>query len=526
MSPIPRNTPDAVAGGESHSAIGILQAALEASVVPAALAEPDGSIRWANQALNALVSSAGLEELAGRRLQEALVPVEEDAILALRPHRERFFRHFESPVTGALETGAGGALLHLLVECTSEVLRERERKKREVYLSHAADDSMDAIVSLDTDGRIRYWNKGAERMFGYSAAEVHGRPYELLVPEELKTEGELDRISEILTHQGVLRNFETMRLARSGKQVAVDVTVTLLHDDTGGELGRSVIYRDISLRRRLETELRENVARLEAFRTELSRKVDELRAANLKLRRNQEKLIAMEKLSAIGEMAAKVAHEIRTPLVTIGGFSQTLWKSMPEDAPQRQYLEIIREEVRRLERIVSEILEYVKPVRIETQPCDVTLMVEGALRAHEDEVRREGIELVLRLADGLPPAQVDRYQIHQVLTNLILNAIQSLEHAPRETRRLTVTTEAGENHVKISIADTGTGILERHRERIFRPFFTTKPAGSGLGLAISAQLVSQNGATLTFETAEGTGATFVLCLPVALPHPKGEDAAT
>src|SRR5262249_54625101 len=164
----------------------------------------------------------------------------------------------------------------------------------------------------------------------------------------------------------------------------------------------------------------------------------------------QEKIIAMEKLSAIGEMAAKVAHEIRTPLVTIGGFSRTLWKSMPEDAPQREYLEIIREEVRRLERFVSEILEYVKPVKIETQPCAVNAIVEGALRSHEEEMRRVGIELIRRLADGLPPAQIDRYQIHQVLTNLILNAIQSMEHSPVQARRLTVTTEAGDHHVRIS----------------------------------------------------------------------------
>ena len=523
MSPKQRNTPETVQGDESVSTLGVLGASLAASQVGAALAGPGGRIRWANQRLLDLAIDCGMDGLTGRSLDDLLDVTEDLGVLALKPHLTRFFRHIEAPIKDL--AGAGQTVLHLVVECTDDALREKERKQREVQLSRAADDSMDAIVSLDTDGRIRYWNKGAERMFGYSIAEVLGRPYDLLVPDDLKQEGELDRIAEILTHQGVLRNFETFRLTRAGHRVEVDITVTQLSKSSGAVLGRSVIYRDISLRRRLESELRENLARLEAFKIELSRKLDELRAANLKLRRNQERLIAMEKLSAIGEMAAKVAHEIRTPLVTIGGFSNTLWKSMPEDAPQRQYLEIIREEVRRLEKIVSEILEYVKPVKLETKACDVNTMVEDALRPFLEQMIQQEVDLARRLLPGLPAAQVDKFQMHQVLTNLIANAIQALELVPRQARRLVLTTSPGDNHVKISVADTGPGIPERHRERIFRPFFTTKPTGSGLGLAISAQLVVQHQATLTFESVEGAGTTFHLGLPVALPDNKDEGAA-
>jgi PAS domain S-box-containing protein len=491
--------------------------------VGAALAGAGGLIRWANQRLIELAVDSGLEGLTGRSLGDLLEATEVPGVLALKPRLTRFFRHIEAPVKDLPVSER--SVLHLVVECTDDVLQEKEREQREVQLSRAADDSMDAIVSLDTDGRIRYWNKGAERMFEYAASEVLGHPYELLVPEDLKEEGELERIAEILTHQGVLRNFETVRLTRGGRRIEVDITVTELRKSNGAVLGRSVIYRDISLRRRLESEAQENLARLEAFKIELSRKLDELRAANLKLRRNQEKLIAMEKLSAIGEMAAKVAHEFRTPLVTIGGFSNTLWKSMPEDAPQRQYLAIIREEVRRLERIVSEILEYVKPVKLETKPCDVNALVEDALKPYLGQLEHEGVELVRRLSAGLPTAQVDKFQIHQVLTNLIANAIQALELTSRQGRRLVLTTSPGDNHVKISIADTGPGIPERHRERIFRPFFTTRPTGSGLGLAISAQLVAQLQATLTFESVEGAGTTFHLGLPTALPDNRDEGAS-
>ena len=489
--------------------------------VPAALVAPDGTIHWANDRLLRLAEAAGLVDLAGRTLDDLLAPGEAPGMLTLRHGQDRFFRHVHTPLDGIVPGIAPGIAvghaMHLLIECTEEVRRESQRKEREALLSRAADDSMDAIVSLDTDGRIRYWNKGAERMFGYPSAEVTGGPYDRLVPEECRADGELDRIAEILTHQGVLRNFETVRLGRGGNRVEVDITITRLLDDSGAVLGRSVIYRDISLRRRLQAEVREHLERLEGIQAELSRKVAELRSANLKLRRNQEKLIALEKLSAVGEMAAKVAHEFRTPLVTIGGFSNTLWKSMPPDAPERQYLEIIREEVRRLELIVSEILEYVKPVKLETHPCDVNLLVDDALRPHREQIARNGIELELRPGEGLPVVMVDKYQIHQVLTNLIVNALQALEYVPRDARQLTLSTEPGENHVKISIADTGPGIPERHQARIFRAFFTTKPGGSGLGLAISSQIVAQHQATLTFDSHEGAGTTFHLRLPVQAP---------
>lgn len=514
MPPPPRNTRE-TRPGPAGEAVRILGAGLSVSGVAAVLTDRDGGILWANEAMADLAGARLPEDLAGSRMERFVSPTDDDGIVALGRRKERFFRVVAAP----LDALRSPAVLHLLVECTREVVRERDRRR----LARAADDSMDAIVSLDTDGRIRYWNRGAERMFGYTAADVMDQPYELLVPEDLEREGELERIDEILNQQGVLKNFETVRLARGGRPVEVDITVTRLQDERGEVLGRSVVYRDISLRRRLQAELKENFENLRAVKEELSAKVDQLREVNRKLRRNQERLLELEKLSAIGEMAAKVAHEIRTPLVTIGGFANTVWKTTAPGAPERRYLEIIREEVRRLERIVSEILDYVRPAAVESEPCDVNEMIERVLTTHQDEVTSGGIELERRLSAELPPVQANRYQIHQVLTNLLVNAMQALAGVPPDRRRLIVTSEAGENHVRISIADTGPGIPERHRQRIFRPFFTTKTGGSGLGLAISAQIVAQNQGTLTFDSDEGAGTTFHLRLPVRREVPGDED---
>lgn len=476
-----------------------------------ALTGPDGRVIWANGPMLAL--SAEGEDTAlpvlDDRFREArdLSEGEEGIILEARAAQGRYFR--------ALRVPWDGGVLHLMAECTREVSEYRERRQRDIYLSRAVEDSVDAVVSLDIHGCIQYWNHGAERMFKYGADQMLGRPYDILVPEDLVSEGELDRIGEIITRQGELRNFETVRLASDGSRVPVDISVSQIRDEAGQSLGRSVIYRDISLRRSLETEQSQ-------LKEELSRKVTELRAANLTLRRSQEKLLSMEKLSAIGEMAAKVAHEIRTPLVTIGGFSNRLWKSMPEDAPQREYLEIIRDEVKRLEAIVSEILNYVRPGPLETESCDVNQMVQDALRPHQEHIMEAGISLHVRLGSDLPRVNANRNQIRQVLTNLIVNAMQAVQTpVPAGGARLEVGTRSGLNHVDITIVDNGAGIPERHRERVFRPFFTTKPGGSGLGLAIASKIASQHGATLTYETDPGHGTTFHLRLPCGAPAGPG-----
>jgi len=519
---------DTLAGAASGSLLDQLGDGLSGSGVAAVLTDAGGGIIWANQAFERLAADAGLFPCMGLPIEDLLTPGHDAgapggaAIVTPRDASDRFLRTLRIPWREAT--------LRIYVDCTEEIRSGRERRRRELYLSRAVEESYDAILSLDTGGTIRYWNRGAERMFEYAADEVIGRPYDLLVPRDLSEEGELERIEEILKQQGALRNFETVRLARGGRPVEVDLTVTVMRDPEGGVLGRSVIYRDISLRRHLQEQVQMNVERLEAYKSELFDRLEELRLANQALKENQRRLIAMEKLSAIGEMAAKVAHEIRQPLVTIGGFSQTLLKGANTGQPQTRYLEIIRDEVLRLENIVAGILDYVKPAT-RTESCDVNEMVESELMRHLQVVRSAGITLEKRLEAGLPSVEINRDQIHQVLTNLIINAVQAMksrrspwrEPAAPGADRLTLTTRAGENHVRVSVADTGPGIPESHRQRVFESFFSTKPEGSGLGLAIAARIAAQNRATLTFDSQEGQGTTFHLCLPIRREPVDDED---
>jgi PAS domain S-box-containing protein len=466
-----------------------------------------GELLWANDALREVLRGtpagpftslfdAGPANDAGEaRGSEIRWPAPgEERTVRLKREPSRWFSLITLPRHG----GEAGSPLGVVVARAPDVFSEAGRRERELYLERALVDSADAFVSLDNEGRIRHWNDGARLMFGYAAEEVQGRPYdEVLVPVSGKESGDLERIDAVMDRDGYVRGYETTRLTREGRSIPVELTITRLSDEMGRPAGRSVIYRDISDRLRLESALRKTV--------------EELKEANQNIRRNQERLLALEKLSAIGEMSARVAHEIRTPLVTIGGFANTLLREIPEEAPARRYLEIIREEVRRLEAIVSEILEYVRPARTDLEPCDVNEILVATLRAFAEDMSLRHVEMAWRLAEGLPTVPANRYQIQQVFSNLMHNAVQSMP----EGGRLTVATESGANHVKITIADTGVGIPEQHRRQIFKPFFTTKASGSGLGLAISSQIVAQHNGTMSFESAEGRGTTFEVRLPLS-----------
>jgi PAS domain S-box-containing protein len=454
-----------------------------------------GPIVWANERLEGALrraperTASGLLDGGG----EPWPPAGEERVLAARRGPPRLYTVLVLPGAGAGPEGPLGILIE-----RAGPSEDPSRRERAIYLEQAVMDSADAFVSLDNEGRIRRWNDGARLTFGYEPGDVVGRAYdEVLVPPALREAGDLDRIEAVMAREGFVRGYETERLARDGRSIPVELTVTRLFDEAGRPAGRSVIYRDVSARRRLEAELRCTV--------------DELKEANQNIRRNQERLLALEKLSAVGEMSARVAHEIRTPLVTIGGFAGALLRETPADAPSRRYLEIIREEVRRLEAIVSELLEYVRPPRIDVEPCDANEIVQSSLRPFEEEAASAGIDVRLRLDASLPPVPANRYQMLQVLSNLIQNAVQAM---PRGGV-LGLATEAGSNHVRITVADSGVGIPERHRRQIFKPFFTTKASGSGLGLAIAAQIVAQHSGTMSFESTEGRGTTFEIRLPLS-----------
>jgi len=244
---------------------------------------------------------------------------------------------------------------------------------------------------------------------------------------------------------------------------------------------------------------------------ELGRQVGSLEAATRELRKNQEKLVQSERLSAIGEMAARVAHEIRNPLVAIGGFARSLLAKSPAEPETRESLAIIVDEVRRLEAIVRDVLDFSRPSPPKIANVPLRRLVEEAVDLLRLELEQAGVVPHLIEAEGCPEAAADRDQLFQALVNLMRNAVHAMPHGGDLNLRL-----AGVPHgVEIVVADTGMGMSPEVLAHVLEPFYTTKNDGSGLGLTIAAQIVRDHGGELKLDSREGESTTVTMRLPAA-----------
>jgi signal transduction histidine kinase len=241
----------------------------------------------------------------------------------------------------------------------------------------------------------------------------------------------------------------------------------------------------------------------------LSEKVEELRVANEALKQEQEKVVRAERLSAVGEMAARVAHEIRNPLVSIGGFARRLLVDLPGEDARTEPLRIIRDEVARLERTVGDVLDFVRPAECVLRPTDVNEVVRRSSEIASAECEQAGVRVTVRCTPDLPLVAAEPSRLKQALLNLLRNAAQAM---PRGGDVLIATAEENE-WVVIHVSDTGEGIPEDKLREIFEPFYTTRSQGTGLGLPIVAQLIGRLGGRIEAESAPGQGARFTIRLP-------------
>jgi len=242
----------------------------------------------------------------------------------------------------------------------------------------------------------------------------------------------------------------------------------------------------------------------------------------------QEQLIQSEKMSAIGQLVSGVAHELNNPLAGIAAFAQLLLaeKRFPPD--QRTAAETIYAESRRASRIVQNLLTFARQHKAEKVPTSVNQVLDDTLELRGYELRVRGIEVRREYDDDIPDTMADAHQLQQVFLNLITNAEQSMERAPGTAHHLAVGTRRSGNMIRIEIEDTGPGIPANLLERIFNPFFTTKPTGSGtgLGLSISLGIVRGHDGRIWAENAPSGGARLVVELPVVALRPSGEHQAT
>lgn len=253
-------------------------------------------------------------------------------------------------------------------------------------------------------------------------------------------------------------------------------------------------------------EIRSVGSALNEMSRELIRRSDDLQRAH-------NNLVQSEKLSAVGELAASVAHEVKNPMVGILGFAQ-LGKESDNMDEAKEYFGLIESDTQRANKILQNLLEFARPPEMEMEPLDLNEVVKGALQLCRHQLQMGGVKVDTTLGEGLGGIQGNNNQLRQVLLNLMMNAGQAMAESP--TKRVTVTTAADGEFAMVRVADTGPGIPAEVMQNLFKPFFTTKRRGlgTGLGLSVSRSIIEAHKGTLTAESTPGQGASFIVRLPV------------
>ncbi len=238
-------------------------------------------------------------------------------------------------------------------------------------------------------------------------------------------------------------------------------------------------------------------------------KVLELDIAYRELKENRDRLIRAEKLAAVGEMSATVAHGIRNPLVAIGrGFARRLFKNESKEGNNKKYLQIIVEEIDRLEMLLSELLSFVRPQKLRLEKISLNEVIEKSLQIFAFEFEKRNVVMEKDLSP-VPKLEIDSGQFNRVLQNMFNNAMDAMP----EGGRLRIVTGMKDSFIRLSISDTGIGIPEEDLENVFHPFFTSKSTGTGLGLAVCNQIISIHNGHISLTRNEEQGMTFNIYLP-------------
>jgi two-component system sensor histidine kinase HydH len=223
----------------------------------------------------------------------------------------------------------------------------------------------------------------------------------------------------------------------------------------------------------------------------------------------EEQLRRADRLSALGELSAGMAHEIRNPLGSIRGTAEILQDGIESSDPRYEFTRILIKEVDRLNRVVQNFLDFARPAEKERSAVDVGGLLREVLTLTRLHAQKNGVKIELEVGET-PPVQANPEQIKQAFLNLILNALQAMP----DGGTLTLAAETEEDRLRLRFSDTGQGIPQENLERVFNPFFTTRSNGTGLGLAITHRIIQGHGGRMEVESRVGEGTTFTVILPV------------
>lgn len=244
---------------------------------------------------------------------------------------------------------------------------------------------------------------------------------------------------------------------------------------------------------------------------EIAVAINEMAFALAERKKLEEQMQRADRLAAIGEIAAGIAHEIRNPLTSVKGFVQLIEEDLPPGDGKLEYTRIVAKEVDRLNKIISELLYYAKPSESQKVCVDINNIIDSTLLLVNFKMMKPKVQVIKRYNDSLPLIPADEEQIKQVFLNLIINSIQAIDTAGE----ITIETDLSEDgkFIKVLVCDTGKGIEPENMKKLFDPFFTTREKGTGLGLAVVQKIVVLHGGHIEVESLLGEGSTFTVYLP-------------
>lgn len=236
----------------------------------------------------------------------------------------------------------------------------------------------------------------------------------------------------------------------------------------------------------------------------------ELETAYRQLQDTFEQVRMADRLSALGQLSAGMAHEIRNPLGSIKGGIEIIEEGFDPESRKYEFIQIIKKEINRLDSKISDFLKYAKPAFPERRMCSINKIAHSVIRLVEKRAEQEDVFIATKLSDNLPELLIDAEQIRQALLNIVLNAIQSI----KEGGKIEVETGMDKDFLYISVSDNGSGIPEENLDRLFDPFFTTKDEGTGLGLSITFQIVKAHDGEVEVKQNNSGGSRFIIKLPL------------
>jgi two-component system nitrogen regulation sensor histidine kinase GlnL len=345
----------------------------------------------------------------------------------------------------------------------------------------------DAVIAVDTDLRVVFWNAAAEELTGRSTRRAEGRVLKDLFADDAAI---VRRLAEALA-TGESRSAADSTVDRADRrEVPVSIVTAPLFAKDGTVAGAVAVLRDLSRIRQLEAEVRRG-----------------------------------ETLAAAGRMAVGLAHEIRNPLGAIRGAVQLLSRELASEVRLHEYTSVLLTEVDRVNRIIEMLLNLARPVPVRPVPLNLHQLLERVALLTEEAARERRVTIVRRYDPSLPPVMGDEDRLVQVFHNLVRNAMEAMADGGRVTLATRVSRNplfgkmdlgsGPRSMVEAQVIDEGSGIPAEARARIFDPFFTTKSHGLGLGLAICHQILEQHRGAIDVQSEEGHGTTVTCFLPVA-----------